>query len=166
MFRLIFVLPLLATLSATLCVSGGTAPDTSSGVANVADFTLTAVSRANTTDSYPVFVVVDEAGVLFSYMVSRLRMLIPFFTLHGDADELICVQGAGSFDPTSLLAPRFAMNSGTLITSGNEMMKSVSSPDVMENDLIGFENFDSRFDHIKPGPFRELVSSGYFTSLK
>jgi hypothetical protein len=68
MFRLFFVLHLLATLSAAVRMGRGSPSCPSDSITNVSGFTLTAIAQDDPTITVPLFVVIEKKE--FSYLVS------------------------------------------------------------------------------------------------
>jgi hypothetical protein len=164
MFRLVFALPLLATLSAALRFTGRAASCPSNSVVDASDFTLTAISKANSINTHKIVLAFQEEGN--SYLVSQLRILIPFFTRHGDADEHICVQAAGNIDGS--VGTHFSMASGTVTASNtNDVMKSYSEPVVNKGAEVLFTPLNQQNNPPSlPGPFCVVVSPDHSTSLE
>jgi hypothetical protein len=158
MFRPLFALSLLVTLSAAARVSSR-APSCGSNF--IADFTLKAVSKSNSTNSTPLFVILSESG--HSQMVSQLTIFVAFFSSHGDANELPCVQGSGDID--GQVARSFSMANGVITATGNLEMSSFSEPLVADDTAVLFTPLSQP---VKPstGPFCEAVSSDCSTSLE
>jgi uncharacterized membrane protein len=88
---------------------------------------------------------------------------VAFFSSHGDANELPCVQGAGCFN--GQVANNFSMANGVITATNNAGAKSFSELVVANNGTVIFTSLSQP---IKPprGLFCEVVSSDYSTSLE
>jgi hypothetical protein len=164
MFHLAFALLLLATLSAALHVPRQAPSCPPDSIENTANFSLTAVCKEDTTISAALVVVFQDANP--SYVVSQLRIFIPFFTRHSDANELTCVQAAGPVD--GLTVTHLQMINGTIVASAEGgTMNAVSESTVQPDNQVLFTSVDQTIPAPLPaGPFCAQVSSDYSTSLK